>query len=95
MSKITSNEAETPSKLVTFEVGGIKKYLFAGPAQFGRQLLDGFSVLKKRLFLKLILAPGYNILLLWLKVLNSIIDENHILNFVCQYYIVTLKISSS
>jgi hypothetical protein len=44
MSKVTTNEAETPTKLVTFEIGGIKKYLFAGPAQFGRQLSNGFSV---------------------------------------------------
>jgi len=45
LSKVSSSEVETPSKLVTYEIGGTKKYLFAGPAQFGRQLVDGFSVI--------------------------------------------------
>jgi hypothetical protein len=48
LSKQQSNQQDTPPKIVSFEVGNTKKLLFAGPAQFGRQLIEGFSVTKAK-----------------------------------------------
>ncbi len=48
LSKQQSNQQDTPPKIVSFEVGNTKKLLFAGPAQFGRQLIEGFSVIKAK-----------------------------------------------
>ena len=46
LSKQQSNQQDTPPKIVSFEVDRLnKKLLFAGPAQFGRQLTNGFSVI--------------------------------------------------
>ena len=44
LSKQQSSQPDTPPKMVSFEVDKSKKLLFAGPAQFGRQLVDGFTV---------------------------------------------------
>jgi hypothetical protein len=44
LSKQQSSQPDTPPKMVSFEVEKSKKLLFAGPAQFGRQLVDGFTV---------------------------------------------------
>lgn len=45
LSKQQTNQQDTPPKMVSFEVDRLnKKLLFAGPAQFGRQLSNGFSV---------------------------------------------------
>jgi hypothetical protein len=44
LSKQQSSQPDTPPKMVSFELEKSKKLLFAGPAQFGRQLVDGFTV---------------------------------------------------
>ena len=45
LSKQQSSQQDTPPKIVSFEIGNSKKLLFAGPAQFGRQLAAGFTVI--------------------------------------------------
>jgi len=44
ISKQQSSNIESPPKLVTFQVGGKKHLLQAGPAQFGKDLKDGLTV---------------------------------------------------
>ena len=44
LSKMQQSQPETPPRIVSFESENTKKLLFAGPAQFGRQLTAGFTV---------------------------------------------------
>lgn len=47
LSKQQTNLPETPAKLISYVIADQEKVLFAGPAQFGRELVNGFSVTGK------------------------------------------------
>ena len=50
LSKMQQSQPETPPRIVSFVSENTKKLLFAGPAQFGRQLTAGFTVLENICF---------------------------------------------